>query len=111
MNNKILQAIAKYFFFAFIAGLLAWAGNMTVHAIKTALPGDPIAPIVGLAIFDAGALAWLGAYLYAAKGTHQRASALLLTIVDIAGTIFMAAGGLADGQQLVLAAALRPSVP
>jgi hypothetical protein len=92
--NKIMQAIAKYFFFAFVAGLLVWAGNMTIHAVKTALPSDPIAPFMALALFDAGALAWLGAFLYAAKGTHQRATALLLTCFDVAGVIYMTGGGL-----------------
>ncbi|MBN1451132.1 MAG: hypothetical protein JW963_08975 [Anaerolineales bacterium] len=92
--EKIWKAVSKYFFFAFIAALLLWAANMTVHAVATALPGDKLSPILALALFDGGALAWLGAFLFVARGTHQRATALIMTIVDVIGVIFMTAGGL-----------------
>jgi hypothetical protein len=92
--EKIWKAISKYFFYAFVVGLLGWAANMTLTAVRTALPDDRIAPFLALALFDGGALAWLGAFLFAARGTHQRAVSVMMTVFDVVGVVFMTAGGL-----------------
>lgn len=92
--KEIWKSAGKVMFGLFVLALLVWAGNLTVHAVKGALPGDPFAPFLALALFDFGAFAWLLTFMDGARGTGQRTTALLLTIFDLAGVIFMSAGGL-----------------
>jgi hypothetical protein len=58
-----------------------------------------ITPYFALALFDGGALAWLSAFIYKAKGMQQRTTALLMTCLDLAGVLLMVAGRIFTGGQ------------
>lgn len=92
--SEIWKSTGKILFFVFVVMLLGWAANLTITAVQTALPGDRIAPYLALALFDVGAFAWLNTFMNIARGNGQRTTAFIMTIVDLAGVVFMAAGGL-----------------
>lgn len=94
LMREIWKTSGKVIFGLFGLMLLAWAGMLTVEAISEALPGDPIAPFVGLAVADLGAFAWLMTFISGARGLGQRTTALLATVADVAMVILMTAGGL-----------------
>ena len=52
--NEVWKTTGKVLFFAFVAMLLAWAANLTIAAVQVALPGDPVAPYLALALFEKG---------------------------------------------------------
>jgi hypothetical protein len=97
--KEVVRTIAKIFFGIFVAGLLAWTASLTVAEVKEILPNDPITPYFALVLFDGGALTWLGVWIYLARGLYQRAIALMIMIVDLAGVVLLAAGRLLMGGQ------------
>jgi hypothetical protein len=97
--KEVIRTIAKIFFGIFVAGLLAWTASLTVAEVKEILPNDPITPYFALVLFDGGALTWLGVWIYLARGLYQRAIALMIMIVDLAGVVLLAAGRLLMGGQ------------
>lgn len=92
--KEIWKSAGKVMFGIFVLALLVWAGNLTIHAVRAAIPNDPFAPFLALALFDFGAIAWLHTFMYGARGTGQRTTAMLLTVFDLAGVVIMSAGGL-----------------
>lgn len=92
--KEIWKSAGKVMFGIFVLALLVWAGNLTIHAVRAAIPGDPFAPFLALALFDFGAIAWLHTFMYGARGTGQRTTAMLLTVFDLTGVVIMSAGGL-----------------
>jgi hypothetical protein len=92
--KEIWKTAGKVLFFAFVVMLLGWAANLTVLAVQAALPDDLIAPYLALALFDIGAFAWLTVFMNIARGNSQRTTAFMMTIFDLVGVVFMAAGGL-----------------
>ena len=92
--KEVWKTTGKVLFFVFVVMLLGWAANLTIAAVQAALPGDPVAPFLALALFDLGAFAWLNTFMNIARGNGQRTTAFIMTIVDLAGVVFMAAGGL-----------------
>ena len=92
--KKITEYLGKGLTGLFVLGLLAWAANLTILAVRAAIPDQPLTPYLALVLFDGGALAWMQIFLKQSKGTPQRAAAILLTVLDLAGVIAMSAGGL-----------------
>jgi hypothetical protein len=101
-NNKRVAWLAGVF-----AGLLALVAIamgvlMTFSVMVRVLPGNLFTQILAIAFFDAGALGWLGVYIYKARGTPQRAVSLWLCVWDLAGVVAMViAEILLGGQELV----------
>lgn len=91
--KEIWKSAGKVLFSVFVFALLAWAAKLTVEAVRQAT-GDIFSAILALALFDVGALTWLHTFMYIARGTGQRTTAFLMTIFDLAGVVFMTAGGL-----------------
>ena len=92
--KKISEYIGKGLTGLFVLGLLVWAANLTILAVRAAMPEQPLTPYLALVLFDGGALAWMQIFLKQSKGTPQRAAAILMTVLDLAGVIAMSAGGL-----------------
>src|SRR5258706_11808863 len=93
MFDRITKDTAVTLFYVFVLMVLAWTGTQTFAAVKGVMPGDPIAPFIALGLFDAGALAWLFAFLKHAQGT-QRTVAFWLTFGDLLGVVLMVGGAL-----------------
>ncbi len=92
--KKITEYLGKGLTGLFVLGLLAWAANLTILAVRAAIPDQPLTPYLALVLFDGGALAWMQIFLKQSKGTPQRSAAILMTVLDLAGVIAMSAGGL-----------------
>lgn len=95
----IFSVIAKGLFIVFIVAVFLWTASLTLAEVRAILPNDPITPYFALALFDGGAIAWLGAWLYHARGIYQRAISLSLMVIDLSGVILLSAGRLLGGGQ------------
>lgn len=70
--------------------LLVYSATRSLDFISLTLPPDrQILAWFGLAALDGGLIAWLLAYLYGSHGGWQRAIALLMVFVDLAGAVAM----------------------
>lgn len=86
---------------AFFVALILWTASLTLGIMEIVLPNNPAAKYYALALFDGGALVWLGMFVYKAKGTPQRGVSLLLFLLDFLGVVLMTIGGVyLGGQQL-----------
>lgn len=97
--KTIFSVIAKGLFIVFIVAVFLWTASLTLSEVGQILPNDPITKYFALALFDGGAIAWLGAWLYHARGIYQRAISLTLMVVDLLGVILLSAGRLLGGGQ------------
>lgn len=97
--KKIFSVIAKGLFIVFIVAVFLWTASLTLAEVRAILPNDPITNYFALALFDGGAIAWLGAWLYHARGIFQRAISLSLMVIDLLGVILLSAGRLLGGGQ------------
>ena len=102
MNNNLMTTIVKALFYLLAAVLLVWTASMTLAFVGVALPNLPVAKFFALAIFDAGAVAWLLIFIYAAEGISQRAIALMLAIFDLLGVGLMVMAELLTGGQTIV---------
>jgi hypothetical protein len=96
------RTIAKYLFYAVAIVLFTWTASLTVSFIQSVLPNAFWAvPYLGLVIFDGGLIAWMFVFLSHAEGAIQRATALILTIINLLGVgLMVIAEILLDGQTL-----------
>ncbi len=97
--NKIFKFIAGLFFGVFIIAVAIWTASLTLAEVKEILPSDPITPYFALMLFDGGAVAWLGAWLFLARGIPQRGITLVMLVVDLLGVALLSAGRLFMGGQ------------
>ena len=97
--NKIFKFIAGLFFGVFIVAVAIWTASLTLAEVKEILPSDPITPYFALMLFDGGAVAWLGAWLFLARGIPQRGITLVMLVVDLLGVALLSAGRLFMGGQ------------
>lgn len=99
------RTIAKIVFYIVAAVLFTWTASLTVSFLQMALPNTFWAvPYLGLVIFDGGLIAWMIVFLSHAQGAIQRATALMLTIINLLGVgLMVVAEILLDGQQLTAA--------
>lgn len=99
------RTIAKYLFYAVAIVLFTWTASLTVSFLQSVLPNSFWAvPYLGLVIFDGGLIAWMFVFLSHAEGAIQRATALILTIVNLLGVgLMVVAEILLDGQSLTAA--------
>lgn len=97
--KKLLGVIAQIGFYIFVLVIGAWTITLTLQELRDILPNDPITPYFALSLFDGGALAWLGAWLFHARGIYQRAIAVIMLILDLAGVLLISAGRILGGGQ------------
>jgi len=97
--KKLLGVIAQIGFYIFVLVIGAFTVNLTLAELREILPGDEITPYFALALFDGGALAWLGAWLFHARGLYQRALAVIMLVLDLAGVVMIAGARLLSGGQ------------
>lgn len=97
--KELSSTIGKILFYVFIVAVFAWTASLTLAMVRIILPNDPITPYFALALFDGGALTWLMSFIGHAKGLIQRAIAVLLLVLDLAGVVALSAGHLLTGGQ------------
>lgn len=108
--KKVFYVIAKMFFIVFIVSVFLWTASLTLAEVQDILPNDPITPYFALFLFDGGALAWLGAWLFHARGIYQRAIGLTMMAIDLLGVVLLSAGRLLLGGQTLTEAPERLGV-
>ena len=99
------RTIAKYLFYAVAIVLFTWTASLTVSFLQSVMPNSFWAvPYLGLVIFDGGLIAWMFVFLSHAEGAIQRATALILTVINLLGVgLMVVAEILLDGQTLTAA--------
>ena len=85
--KQLLKTIGAILFYIFILAVAGWTASLTLAEVRVILPNDPITPYFALALFDGGALTWLLVFLGHAKGLAQRAIAIMLLVLDLAGVV------------------------
>jgi hypothetical protein len=98
-DNALMKWFVGVGAFAFFVTLILWTATLTMDIMNIVLPHNPAAKYYALALFDGGALIWLGMFVYKAKGTPQRGASLLLFVLDFLGVVLMTAGGVYMGGQ------------
>ncbi|HEY9760011.1 MAG TPA: hypothetical protein V6C97_32935 [Oculatellaceae cyanobacterium] len=100
MKNKNIQKwITEFLFVVFSVALIGWTASLTLGVMEIVLPNSPYVKYFALALYDGGALTWLFVYIYKAKGTPQRAIAMIMTFLDFLGVVLMVIGALYLGGQ------------
>lgn len=85
----MFKKIGTIIIFILSAILLVYSATRSLDFIQMTLPADrAILAYFGLAALDGGLVAWLLSYLKGSKG-WQRAIALLMVLVDLAGVVAM----------------------
>lgn len=98
-DNPLMRWFISAGAIVFFISVVLWTASLTLEVMSYVLPNNPVVKYFALAIYDIGALVWLGLYTYQAKGTPQRGISLLLFMVDFAGVVLMTAGGVYLGGQ------------
>jgi len=98
-NNALLNWFIGSGAIVFFIAVIFWTASLTMEVMTYVLPNNPTVQYFALALFDGGALVWLGMYTNKAKGTPQRAISLLLFGLDFLGVVLMTSGGVYLGGQ------------
>jgi hypothetical protein len=99
--KALAGTVGKILFWIFAVAIFFWTASLSLAALRTILPNDPVKPFVGLVLTDIGALTWLLVFIGQAQGLPQRAISLIMFIVDLAGVILLSAFELlSSGQTL-----------
>jgi hypothetical protein len=78
----------------FLYGVIGFMGYMTYSAVILALPGNQLAAVLSIFLFDGGAYAGYKMFTGDAEGAHQRHAARVILWIDFVLAGFMVAGGL-----------------
>jgi hypothetical protein len=97
--KQLSGTIGKILFWVFAVAIFFWTASLSLAALRTILPDDPIKPYIGLVLTDIGALTWLLVFIGQAQGLAQRAVSLIMFVVDLAGVVLLAAYELLTGGQ------------
>jgi|GEM_PF-1166556 len=89
--KKIMPNIAGVFFAMFSLGIVALLMSYTWQALARIFPDNLIAQAMGMILFDVGALAWLGAFIYLSKSAMQYAFSFIGFVFGVLGTLGMVA--------------------
>lgn len=100
--KEVIRKLAVYIFYGLAGGVLAWTISLTWDVLSNkVLVNQPEKAIFGLLLFDAGMIGWLVTFIFHAKGLGQRAIALGMTALSLAGVVVMCVGDLfLNGQNL-----------
>lgn len=102
-DNSLMRWFVGAGSLVFFITLILWTASLTLEVMQIVLPNNPVAKWYSLALFDGGALIWMGMFRYKAAGTPQRGISLLLFLFDFLCTVLMAAGGIYLGGQTFVA--------
>lgn len=102
-DNPILSWFIGLGAAVFFVAVILWTASLTMSVMEIVLPHNPTVKYFALALFDGGALVWLGMFTNKAKGTPQRGISLLLFGLDFLGVVLMTAGGVYLGGQTLTA--------
>jgi hypothetical protein len=97
--KQLAGTIGKILFWVFAVAIFFWTASLSLAALRTILPGDPVKPYIGLVLTDIGALTWLLVFIGQAQGLPQRAISLIMFIIDLAGVVLLSAFELLTGGQ------------
>jgi hypothetical protein len=97
--KALAGTVGKILFWIFAVAIFFWTASLSLAALRTILPGDPIKPYIGLVLTDIGCLTWLLVFIGQAQGLPQRAISLIMFIIDLAGVVLLAAFELLTGGQ------------
>lgn len=97
--KQLMKTIGAILFYIFILAVAGWTASLTLAEVRVILPNDPVTPYFALALFDGGAVTWLLVFLGHAKGLPQRAIAILMLVLDLAGVVVLSGGRLLMGGQ------------
>lgn len=98
-DNSLIKWFVGVFALIFFIALILWTASLTLGIMDIVLPHNPAAKYYALALFDGGALVWLGMFAYQARGVPQRGVSLLMFCLDFLGVILMTIGGVYMGGQ------------
>jgi hypothetical protein len=99
--KALAGTVGKILFWIFAVAIFFWTASLSLAALRTILPNDPIKPYIGLVLTDIGALTWLLVFIGQAQGLPQRAISLIMFIIDLSGVVLLAAFELlSSGQTL-----------
>jgi len=87
--KQLSPVLARGLFYILAAALFTWSCSLTMTFLGDVLPHIPLAKYLGLIMFDLGALSWLFVFLKASQGLAQRAIALAMSLVDLAGAVLI----------------------
>jgi hypothetical protein len=84
--KSLWKFIAKVAFYAIALGLMGYAAMRTLHFIQATLPADQqVLGYLALLATSGGVIAWLLVFLHAAEGVAQKATAIIMVLVDVTG--------------------------
>lgn len=84
------RVIGTIFILALSGALLVYSSMRSLHFIQLTLTDDKqILAYFGLAALDGGLIAWLLAYMYGSSGAWQRATCIIMVVIDFFGAVFM----------------------
>jgi hypothetical protein len=89
-DNKLLKWFVSNIFYPILfLGALIASASMTYDVIGMILPGNTFMQWLSITFYDFGALVWFWMYNTHAEGTRQRASSILIFVIDLIGAGFM----------------------
>ena len=89
--KKVLGNVAIYIFAAFTIAVFGMLVSLTYQALQRIFPTSFENQIVGLVLFDIGAICWAVAFVFLCKSTAQYASAAVGFLAAFIGTLGMVA--------------------
>lgn len=100
--KNVMKYVSLIVFSLFAVAVFALMMSFSFSALGRVYPGNLLNQVMGLVLFDIGALAWLIVFVYKAEGGLQRAGALVLFGLDFLGTLgLVSIEVLLGGQQYV----------
>jgi hypothetical protein len=97
--RSLMTTVSKVLFYLLAIGLLAWTASLTLAFVGGILPELVLAKYFALVVFDVGCVSWLLIFLFAAEGTPQRSTALIMAFLDLIGVGLMVFAELFTGGQ------------
>lgn len=89
--KKVLGNVAIYIFAAFTIAVFGMLVSLTYQALQRIFPTSFENQIVGLVLFDIGAICWALAFVFLCKSTMQYSSAVIGFLTAFIGTLGMVA--------------------
>ena len=99
--KKVIGNAAKYIFAAFTIAVFAMLISLTYQALQRIFPTSFENQIIGLVLFDIGAICWALAFVYLCQTTGQYAAAVIGFLTAFIGTLGMVAAEVVLAGKLV----------
>jgi hypothetical protein len=89
--KNVMLKLAQMAFIAFGLVVFALMLSFSFSALGRVYPNNLPNQLMGLALFDLGAVVWMLVFIYKAKGSWQRAGAFALFLADFSGSLGLVA--------------------